>query len=269
MQKIRVTDLARMKTAGEKITMLTCYDASFAREMAHAGVETILVGDSLGMVVQGHQSTLPVTLQEMIYHIENVVRGNRYAFIIADLPFGAYEASKEEAFHAAAQLMKAGAEMIKIEGDQDLADITAFLTKRGIPVCAHIGLLPQSVNLFGGYTIQGRELQLAAQLIEDGRAHQAAGAQLLVVECVLAEVGEALATALSIPVIGIGAGAGTDGQVLVMHDMLGMKGDITPRFVKDFLAESAQSGDASIQGAFKAYVNAVKAGTFPAKEHCF
>ncbi len=269
MQKIRVTDLARMKSVGEKITMLTCYDASFAREMAHAGVETILVGDSLGMVVQGYSSTLPVTLEAMIYHTENVVRANRQAFIIADLPFGAYEASKEDAFYAAAQLMKAGAEMIKIEGNQDIAGITAFLTQRGIPVCAHIGLLPQSVNLFGGYTVQGRELQLAAKLIEDGRAHQAAGAQLLVVECVLAEVGEALSTALSIPVIGIGAGAGTDGQVLVMHDMLGMKGDITPRFVKDFLAESVEMGDASMQGAFKAYVKAVKEGTFPAKEHCF
>lgn len=269
MQKIRVTDLARMKMTGEKITMLTCYDASFAREMARAGVETVLVGDSLGMVVQGHPSTLPVTLEEMIYHTENIARGNRHSFIIADLPFGAYEASKEDAFYAAAQLMKAGAEMIKLEGDQNVAAITEFLTKRGIPVCAHIGLLPQSVNILGGYAVQGRELQLAAKLIEDGRAHQAAGAQLLVVECVLEEVGEALSMALSIPVIGIGAGAGTDGQVLVMHDMLGMKGDITPRFVKDFLAESIQSGDASIQGAFKAYVKAVKEETFPAQEHCF
>ena len=269
MQKIRVTDLQKMKESGEKITMITCYDASFAKEMERAGVETILIGDSLGMVVQGHHSTLPVTLEEMIYHTENVVRGNRRSFIIADLPFGAYEASKEAAFHAAASLMKAGAEMIKIEGDKDVAGITEFLTKRGIPVCAHIGLLPQSVNILGGYSVQGRELQLAAQLIEDGRAHQAAGAQLLVVECVLADLGEALATALSIPVIGIGAGAKTDGQVLVMHDMLGIKGDVTPRFVKDFLAASVKEGDASIQGAFKAYVTAVKAESFPAKEHCF
>lgn len=269
MQKIRVMDLQRMKESGEKIAMITCYDATFAKEMAGAGVDTILIGDSLGMVVQGHNSTLPVTLEEMIYHTENVIRGNQRSFIVADLPFGAYEASKEDAFYAAASLMKAGAEMIKIEGDQDIAGITAFLTKRGIPVCAHIGLLPQSVNILGGYSVQGRELQMAAKLIEDGRAHQSAGAQLLVVECVPAEVGEALATALTIPVIGIGAGASTDGQVLVMHDMLGIKGDVTPRFVKSFLTASAQDGDASIQGAFKAYVTAVKEGAFPAKEHCF
>ncbi len=269
MRKIRVTDLQKMKDSGEKITMITCYDASFAKEMERAGVETILIGDSLGMVVQGHHSTLPVTLEEMIYHTENVVRANHRSFIVADLPFGAYEASQEEAFYAAASLMKAGAEMIKIEGDKEVAGITEFLTKRGIPVCAHIGLLPQSVNILGGYSVQGRELQLAAKLIEDGRAHQLAGAQLLVVECVLADLGEALATALSIPVIGIGAGAQTDGQVLVMHDMLGIKGDVTPRFVKDFLAASGQEGDPSIQGAFKSYVKAVKAGEFPAKEHCF
>lgn len=269
MQKVRITDLQKMKESGEKIAMITCYDASFAKEMAIAGVDTILVGDSLGMVVQGHQSTLPVTLEEMIYHTENVSRGNRRSFIIADLPFGAYEASKEDAFYAASSLMKAGAEMIKIEGDQDIAGITEFLTKRGIPVCAHIGLLPQSVNILGGYSVQGKELQLAAKLIEDGRAHQTAGAQLLVVECVLAELGEALATALSIPVIGIGAGVETDGQVLVMHDMLGIKGDVTPRFVKDFLAESASLGDPSIQGAFKTYVKAVKEASFPAKEHSF
>lgn len=269
MQKIRVMDLQRMKESGEKITMITCYDASFAKEMEKAGVETILIGDSLGMVVQGHQSTLPVTLEEMVYHTENIVRGNQRSFIVADLPFGAYEASKEDAFYAAASLMKAGAEMIKLEGDQDVAGITAFLTKRGIPVCAHIGLLPQSVNILGGYSVQGRELQMAAKLIEDGKAHQDAGAQLIVVECVPQDVGEALATALTIPVIGIGAGVETDGQVLVMHDMLGIKGEVAPRFVKDFLAESVKEGDASIQGAFKAYVKAVKGQTFPAKEHSF
>lgn len=269
MQKIRVTDLQKMKESGEKITMITCYDASFAREMEIAGVETVLIGDSLGMVVQGHHSTLPVTLEEMIYHTENVVRGNRRSFIIADLPFGAYEASKEDAFYAATRLMKAGAEMIKIEGDKALATTTEFLTSRGIPVCAHIGLLPQSVHITGGYTVQGRELQLAAQLIEDGRAHQLAGAQLIVVECVLADLGEALSTALSIPVIGIGAGVATDGQVLVMHDMLGIQGEVTPKFVKNFLLESAKAGDASIQGAFKAYVKAVKDKTFPSPAHSF
>lgn len=269
MRKIRVTDLQNMKNAGEKITMLTCYDASFAREMARAGLDTVLIGDSLGMVVQGHGSTLPVTLEEVIYHTENVVRANHHSFIIADLPFGSYEASKESAFKAASALMKAGAEMVKIEGGKEFAEITQFLTARGIPVCAHIGLLPQSVNVMGGYVVQGRELQMAAKLIEDARAHQLAGAQLIVVECVPAEVGEAISVALTIPVIGIGAGEMTDGQVLVMHDMLGLQGEVSPKFVKNFLAASVALGDASIQGAFKQYVKEVKMGEFPALEHHF
>lgn len=269
MRKVRVTDLLKMKNEGEKITMLTCYDASFAKSMESAKIETILVGDSLGMVVQGHSSTLPVTLESMIYHVENVVRANRTAFIVADLPFGSYEVSKEEAFHAAVCLMKAGAEMVKIEGGAELAYITQFLVERGIPVCAHIGLLPQSVNIAGGYKVQGRELQMAAALIEDGRSHQVAGAQLLVVECVPSELGEALSVALSIPVIGIGAGNMTDGQVLVMHDMLGIAGDVQPKFVKNFLIESAKAGDPSIEGAFKAYLKAVKGKQFPCDEHSF
>lgn len=269
MRKLRITDLQKMKDQGEKITMLTCYDASFAKEMNRAGIDTILVGDSLGMVVQGHASTLPVTLDEMVYHTENVVRANERAFIVADLPFGTYEASKREAFHAASELMKAGAEMIKIEGGLEVAAITQFLTERSIPVCAHIGLRPQSVNLLGGYRVQGRELQMAAQLIEEARAHQNAGAQLLVVECVPTEVGEALATALCIPVIGIGAGNMTDGQVLVMHDMLGLSGEVTPKFVKNFLAAAVECGNGSIQGAFTHYISEVKSGSFPDEAHSF
>ncbi len=269
MRKVRVTDLQRMKNEGEKITMLTCYDASFSRTMASAKLDTILVGDSLGMVVQGHNSTLPVTLDDIIYHTKNVLRHNQYSFIIADMPFGTYEARKEDAFYAATALMKAGAEMVKIEGGEELVEITEFLATRGIPVCAHIGLLPQSVHVMGGYRVQGRELQYAAKLIEEARAHQNAGAQLIVVECVPAEVGEAISIALNIPVIGIGAGNQTDGQVLVMHDMLGMQGDVMPKFVKNFLTESSKNGDASIEGAFKAYVAQVKAGSFPAEEHSF
>lgn len=269
MRKVRVTDLQKMKSNGEKITMLTCYEASFARAMATAKVDTILVGDSLGMVVQGHSSTLPVTIEDIIYHTQNVQRHNQTSFIIADMPFGSYEVSKEAAFVAATQLMKAGAEMVKIEGGEEFVAVTEFLTTRGVPVCAHIGLLPQSVNMMGGYRVQGRELQYAAKLIEEARAHQNAGAQLIVVECVPAEVGEAISIALNIPVIGIGAGNQTDGQVLVMHDMLGIQGDVMPKFVKNFLLESAEKGDISIEGAFKAYVAAVKAGSFPGDEHSF
>ena len=269
MQKIRITDLQAMKNSGDKISMLTCYDASFMKEMNLAGVEVVLVGDSLGMVVQGHSTTLPVSLEEMIYHTENVVRSNQSAFIIADLPFGSYEASKEQAFRAASRLMKAGAEMVKLEGGKESAEMTQFLTQRGIPVCAHIGLLPQSVHIHGGYSVKGKELQMAAKLIEDARAHQVAGAQLVVVECVPAEVGEAISVALSIPVIGIGAGAQTDGQVLVMHDMLGIKGAVSPKFVKNFLAESAKLGNPSIQGAFRTYVIQVKAGIFPSEAESF
>ena len=269
MAKRRITDLLRMKAASEKIAMLTCYEAGFAKEMKDAGVDAILVGDSLGMVVQGHGSTLPVTLEEMIYHTENIVRSHPDAFIVVDLPFGSYEGSCEEAFRAASALMKAGAEMVKLEGGAGMAKITAFLTARGIPVCGHVGLLPQSVHLIGGYRVQGRDLQVAAQLIEDARAHQSAGAQLMVVECVPEEVGEALSIALNIPVIGIGAGALTDGQVLVMHDMLGVRGEVMPRFVKNFLASSAEKGDPSIEGAFKNYVTEVKTGVFPGKEHLF
>lgn len=269
MRKVRVTDLQKMKNEGEKITMLTCYEAGFSRAMASAKLDTILVGDSLGMVVQGHNSTLPVTLDDIIYHTKNVLRHNQYSFVIADMPFGTYEARKEDAFYAATALMKAGAEMVKIEGGEELVEITEFLATRGIPVCAHIGLLPQSVNVMGGYRVQGRELQYAAKLIEEARAHQNAGAQLIVVECVPAEVGEAISIALNIPVIGIGAGNHTDGQVLVMHDMLGMQGDVMPKFVKNFLVASCEKGDPSIEGAFKAYVAEVKAGSFPADEHSF
>lgn len=269
MRKLRITDLQKMKDQGEKITMLTCYDATFAKEMNDAGIDTILIGDSLGMVIQGHTSTLPVTLDEMVYHTENVVRANECAFVVADLPFGTYEASKREAFHAASELMKAGAEMVKIEGGIEVAVITEFLTERGIPVCAHIGLRPQAVNIMGGYKVQGRELQMAAQLIEEARAHQSAGAQLLVVECVPAEVGEALATALCIPVIGIGAGNMTDGQVLVMHDMLGLSGEVAPKFVKNFLAAAIEAGNGSIQGAFSQYIREVKSGAFPDEAHSF
>ncbi|MDK4680704.1 3-methyl-2-oxobutanoate hydroxymethyltransferase [Kingella negevensis] len=260
---ITLTTLNKMKANGEKITMLTCYEASFAALMNRAGVEMLLIGDSLGMTVQGHSSTLPVTLADMVYHTACVARANTNAMIVADLPFGAYQQSKEQAFAAAVQLMQAGAHMVKLEGGEFMAEITAFLQQRGIPVCAHIGLTPQSVNALGGYKVQGKG-EAAAQVMKDAKAHEAAGAAIVLLECVPSELGKAVTEALSCPTIGIGAGVDTDGQVLVMHDILGVYHGKTAKFVKNFM-----DGQPSIQAAVEAYVREVKAKTFPAAEHTF
>lgn len=260
---ITVTTLKKMKAAGDKITMLTCYDASFAGLMNDAGVETLLIGDSLGMVVQGHASTLPVTLDEMVYHTENVARGNKKALIVADLPFGSYEASLESAYQNAVKLMKAGAHMVKFEGGLEQVEKTDYFTKRSIPVCAHLGLTPQAVNALGGYRVQGRDNEAANSMIEAALAHEKAGASLLVLECVPKALGKAISEALTIPTIGIGAGNECDGQVLVMHDMLGVY-PTPPRFSKNFLADNP-----SILAACEAYVAEVKAGTFPSDDHSF
>ena len=261
---ITVNTLQKMKAQGEKIAMLTCYEASFATLMNSAGVDVLLVGDSLGMVVQGHDSTLPVSLQEMCYHTSAVARGNSGAMILADLPFGAYQASKEQAFAASAQLMAAGAHMVKLEGGVWMAETTEFLQMRGIPVCAHIGLTPQSVNAFGGYRVQGKGDVAAQALLNDAKAHDNAGAAMILMECVPAQLGKQVTESVACPTIGIGAGADCDGQVLVMHDMLGIFPGKTARFVKNFMA-----GQSSIQEAVKAYVEAVKGKTFPAAEHTF
>lgn len=261
---ITVNTLQKMKAQGEKIAMLTCYEASFATLMNSAGVDVLLVGDSLGMVVQGHDSTLPVSLQEMCYHTSAVARGNSGAMILADLPFGAYQASKEQAFAASAQLMAAGAHMVKLEGGVWMAETTEFLQMRGIPVCAHIGLTPQSVNAFGGYRVQGKGDAAAQALLNDAKAHDNAGAAMILMECVPAQLGKQVTESVACPTIGIGAGADCDGQVLVMHDMLGIFPGKTARFVKNFMA-----GQSSIQEAVKAYVEAVKGKTFPAAEHTF
>ncbi|MDF7676223.1 3-methyl-2-oxobutanoate hydroxymethyltransferase [Neisseriaceae bacterium ESL0693] len=258
-----VNTLRKMKAQGEKIAMLTCYDASFAGLMNAAGVDVLLVGDSLGMVIQGEQSTLPVTLTDMCYHTRMVARGNRQALLVADLPFGAYQRDKEQAFDAAVRLMAAGAHMVKIEGGAWLAQTTQFLQQRGIPVCAHLGLTPQSVNTLGGYRVQGRG-EAADQLLQDARAHDLAGADLIVLECVPSEVARSVAAAVSCPVIGIGAGVDCDGQVLVVYDMLGIFPGKTARFVRNFM-----EGQSSIAEAIQAYVNAVKGQTFPAAEHSF
>ncbi len=259
-----ISTLQKMKSKGEKIAMLTCYEASFASMMARAQVDTILVGDSLGMTVQGHNSTLPVTLAQMCYHTEAVCRGNQDALIIADLPFGAYQKNKEQAFDAAAQLMAAGAHMVKLEGGQWMAETTQFLHQRGIPVCAHIGLTPQSVNAFGGYKVQGKTDEAAAVLMAEAKAHEAAGASIVLMECVPAPLAKQVTAALDCVTIGIGAGVDCDGQVLVMHDMIGVYPGKPARFVRDFMP-----GSDSIQGAFEAYVAAVKDQSFPAVEHCF
>jgi 3-methyl-2-oxobutanoate hydroxymethyltransferase len=255
--------LMAMRAAGEKITMLTCYDASFAALMDRCGVEMLLVGDSLGMVSQGHQSTLPVTLADMAYHTASVARGNRTALLVADMPFGTY-ATPEAAFNNAAELMRAGAHMVKLEGGAWLASTVRFLTERAIPVCAHVGLTPQSVHILGGFKVQGKSVAGAEQMKDDALALQAAGASVLVLEAIPATLGREVTEALAIPTIGIGAGPDCSGQVLVMHDMLGVFPGHKARFVKNFM-----DGQTSIDAAVKAYVAAVKDGSFPAAEHCF
>ena len=260
---ITVNTLRKMKAEGEKIAMLTAYESSFAALMDKAGVDVLLVGDSLGMTVQGRKSTLPVSLRDMCYHTENVARGTENAMIVADLPFGAYQQSKEQAFAASAELMAAGAHMVKLEGGVWMAETTEFLQMRGIPVCAHIGLTPQSVFAFGGYKVQGRG-DKAEALLHDAEAHDAAGVAIVLMECVPAALAKRVTEAVSCPTIGIGAGADCDGQVLVMHDMLGVFPGKTAKFVKNFMA-----GRSSIQEAVGSYVAEVKAKTFPAAEHIF
>ena len=250
--------LRAMHSAGEKIAMLTCYDASFARLLDAAGVDVMLVGDSLGMVLQGFESTLPVTLETMVHHTESVSRGNQHAWVVADLPFGSYQASPEQALHSAARLMQAGAHMVKLEGGGWTAPLVRLMSERGIPVCAHLGLTPQSVHALGGYRVQGRD-DAAADLVRRHAQELAeAGAAMLVVELMPSALGLMLAQALPIPVIGIGAGADCGGQVLVLHDMLGITGGKLPRFVRNFMLEGG-----SVEDAVRRYVVAVKDGSFP------
>lgn len=261
---ITLTTLQSRKQNGEKIAMLTCYDATFAAAANEAGVDILLIGDSLGMVLQGHDSTLPVSVADMAYHTTCVKRGNRDALILADLPFMA-NASMEQTLLNSAELMRAGAHMVKVEGAAWLADSIRQLADRGVPVCAHLGLTPQTVNVIGGYKVQGRGEAQARQLRADAIALEQAGAAMLLLECVPSALAAEVTQAVSIPVIGIGAGPGTDGQVLVLHDMLGLSlTGRTPKFVKNFL-----EGQPSIQAALAAYVQAVKAVTFPAAEHEF
>ncbi|GAB4122580.1 MAG: 3-methyl-2-oxobutanoate hydroxymethyltransferase [Sideroxydans sp.] len=262
--RMTLSKLQAMRQRGEKIAMLTCYDASFATLLESNGVDVLLVGDSLGMVVQGRESTLPVTIEQMAYHTACVASGAQQAFLIADMPFGTSQFSPRETFSYAVQLMQAGAEMVKLEGGTEMAETVSFLTSRGIPVCAHIGLTPQSVNQLGGYKVQGRDDAAAKKLLGDAQALQDAGAGMIVLEAIPATLGAQITQRLRIPTIGIGAGAVCSGQVLVLYDMLGIYPGKKARFVKDFM-----QGAASIAEAVANYVTEVKAGKFPAAEHCF
>jgi len=264
MSRLNLTHLRKMKAENDKIAVLTAYDASFGHHLELAGVDVILVGDSLGMVIQGQESTLPVTVDDMIYHTRNVIRGTETVFVIADMPFMSY-ANTEQAIHNAARLMaEGGAHMVKLEGGAVVADTVKQLVDRGIPVCAHLGLLPQSVHRLGGYRVQGRDDDAAEQLIQDALSLQQAGADMVVLECVPAELAKRVTAAVDMAVIGIGAGSDVDGQVLVLYDMLGLTPGKRPRFSHDFLADTG-----AIPAALKKYVQDVKSGYFPSSEHHF
>mgnify|MGYP001012861509 CR=1 FL=1 len=263
-RRLTQVDLARMRVDGEKIAVLTCYDASFAQLCEAAGVDALLIGDSLGMVLQGHDSTLPVTLSDVAYHTASVARGSRRPLIIADMPFGSFQESPQQALRNAVALMAAGAQMVKIEGGTDMAETTRFLTARGIPVCAHVGLTPQSVHLLGGYRVQGRNDAAAARVLADALAQQEAGAGLLVLEAIPQTLAASVTADLTIPTIGIGASGHCSGQVLVLHDMLDISVGRKARFVRNFMA-----GQTSVAAAIAAYVVAVKDGSFPSPENCY
>ena len=264
MSRVSVATLRKMKQAGEKFAALTAYDASFARLLDEAGVAVALVGDSLGMVLQGQESTVPVTLDEMVYHTRLVRRGCEQAMVVADMPFMSY-ASPEQAMHSAARLMKeGGAHMVKLEGGAVMVETVRALSRLGVPVCAHLGLLPQSVHKLGGYRVQGRDSEAAEAMLADALAMEQAGADLLVLECIPRALAKRISETLAIPVIGIGAGAETDGQVLVLYDMLGITPGKRPSFSHDFLADTG-----SVSAAMVAYVQQVKNGTFPAGQHGF
>lgn len=262
--RVSITDLAKMAAEGRKIAMLTAYDASFAGVAERAGVDVLLVGDSLGMVVQGHPTTLPVTLDQTLYHTRCVVAGCARPLVIADLPFGTFQGGTEAAYAAGVAALQAGAQMVKVEGGAWLAPTIEYLVRRGVPVCGHVGLTPQSVHALGGFRVQGKTDSAALALIADAKALAGAGMALLVVECVPRALGASITTSVGVPTIGIGAGPECSGQVLVVYDALGIQPGKPARFVRNFL-----TGRDSIQAALTAYVDAVRDGTFPAPEHCF
>ena len=264
MMRTTLTSLQALCDKGEKIAALTCYDASFAALLESGGVNVLLVGDSLGMVLQGHETTLPVTLDEMVYHTACVARGSEQAFIITDMPFGTFQVSPEKTFENAARLMVAGAQMIKLEGGAAMAETISFLAGRGIPVCAHIGLTPQSVHQIGGYRVQGKNEADVKRLLQDAVIVEQAGAGLVVLEAMPALLAAEITANVSIPTIGIGAGAACSGQVLVLHDMLDIYPGKKARFVKNYM-----QGAQSIADGVTRYVIEVKSGVFPGAEHSF
>ncbi len=260
-------ELRAMKTRGEKIAMLTTYDASMTVHCEQAGVDILLVGDSLGMVVQGHDSTLPVTMEDMIYHTRHVARARQHTLLATDMPYHTYADKQDALVNAQRLLDEGGTDMVKLEGGGAMVDIVAHLTRNKVRVCGHLGLLPQSVNELGGYKVQGREQAAADQMLQDAKDLQRAGAELIVLECIPASLGKRISEAVDIPIIGIGAGNNCDGQVLVIYDLLGITPGKRPRFAKDFLADlPAGKG---ITAAIEAYVTAVKNNEFPDASHAF
>lgn len=260
---ITVTNMRKMKQDAEKITWLTAYDYSFGALVDSVGIDAILVGDSLGMVMQGHETPVPVTIEDSCYHTQCVARGASNAMIVGDLPFGSYQVSKEQAYLNAVKLMQAGAHTIKLEGGELQVETIRFLVERGVAVCAHIGLTPQSVHQLGGFKVQGRG-DAAKRLLDDAVAVEQAGAFAVVLEAIPQALAANITEKLSIPTIGIGAGPACDGQVLVLQDMIGIYPKKSPKFCKNFM-----SGNDSIKKAIESYINEVKAGTFPAEEHSF
>ncbi|MGD2166545.1 MAG: 3-methyl-2-oxobutanoate hydroxymethyltransferase [Gammaproteobacteria bacterium] len=261
---VNVSTLRQMKADSKPIACLTAYDASFARVVDDAGVDVVLVGDSLGMVVQGHDTTVPVTVDDIVYHTRCVARGLRRAFLMADMPFMSYTMPEQALDNAVRLMQEGGAMMVKLEGAKGQVAVVEFLARHDIPVCAHLGLTPQSVHKIGGFRVQGREQSVAEKMLVDARALEEAGADMVLLECVPNEVGEEIRAALEVPVIGIGAGPFVDGQILVLYDMLGITPGRKPRFVKDFLKGADSPG-----AAIDAYVAAVRNRDYPAPEHCF
>ena len=262
--RITLNTLQKMAQEGNKITMLTCYDASFAALLEEAGVESLLIGDSLGMVLQGHESTLPVSLRDVVYHTACVARGAKRAFIIGDMPFGTFQISAQEAFRNAADIMAAGAHMVKIEGGKPMLETIDFLTRRGIPVCGHLGLTPQSVHQIGGYRVQGKGDAAAQLMLEEAKLLEQAGAGMIVLEAIPAPLAADITKSVRVPTIGIGAGVECSGQVLVLHDMLDVYPGKKAKFVKNYMRLAG-----TIQGAAEMYVREVKARTYPGPEHSF
>ena len=264
MNKVTVTSLHEKKRTGEKIVCLTAYDASFAHVLDESGIDVVLVGDSLGMVIQGEETTLPVTVDDMLYHSKAVARGLQHSLLMVDMPYLSYT-SKEQALENAGRFMKqANAQMVKLEGGAEQADIVSCLAQHGIPVCAHLGLQPQRVHKIGGYRVQGRDQTAANAMLEEAQLLEQAGADMMLLECVPDTLAEKISQTLHIPVIGIGASAACDGQILVLYDILGISMGRIPKFSHDFIAEAG-----SVEGAVKAYAEAVRNGTFPGKEHVF